>query len=61
MTDRKPKGHVEFHQPAVKLVADIPGDEEMREHLDEMMQTDGYPGSCTVIGTGKQDAQSANA
>ncbi|MBD0381431.1 hypothetical protein [Paenibacillus sedimenti] len=49
MTDSKPKGHVEFHQPPVKLVADIPGDEIMREHLDEMMEKDGYPGSCTVI------------
>ncbi|MBP1965554.1 hypothetical protein [Paenibacillus aceris] len=41
-----PKGHVEFHQPAVKLVADMPEDGEIRAHLDEMKASDGYPGSC---------------
>jgi hypothetical protein len=55
MTDRKPKGFVEFHQPPAKLVADIPGDEEMREHLDEMKENDGFEGSCSVINTQKQD------
>ncbi|WP_179223786.1 hypothetical protein [Paenibacillus tyrfis] len=30
----------------VKLVAEMPGDEEMREHLEEMKRNDGYPGSC---------------
>jgi hypothetical protein len=43
------KGHVEFRQPLAKMVADLPGDDEMREHLDEMMQNDGFPGSCAVI------------
>ncbi|MCZ8521827.1 MULTISPECIES: hypothetical protein [Paenibacillus] len=50
MTDH-PKGHVEFHPPAVRLAADLPGDEDMREHLEETMASDGYPGSCAVIGT----------
>lgn len=44
----KGKGHVEFRQSAVKLVADLPGDEEMREHLDEQIAKDGYPGSCGI-------------
>ncbi len=30
----------------VKLVAELPGDEEMREHLEKMKRNDGYPGSC---------------
>ncbi|WP_179136254.1 hypothetical protein [Paenibacillus sp. 32352] len=55
MTDAKPKGLVEFHQPPAKLVADRAGDEEMREHLDEMIQNDGYPGSCTVVDTSAED------
>jgi hypothetical protein len=48
MTEHKNKGHVEFRQPAVQLAADLPGDEEMREHLDEMKQNDGYPGDCLI-------------
>jgi hypothetical protein len=44
------KGHVEFHQPVLKLTADLPGDAEMREHLAEMKATDGYEGSCIRIG-----------
>ncbi|WP_426454464.1 hypothetical protein ACP26L_17605 [Paenibacillus sp. S-38] len=48
---KQPKGHVEFHAPVVKLTADLPGDEEMREHLEETIANDGYPGSCAVIGT----------
>ncbi|WP_282937810.1 hypothetical protein [Paenibacillus sp. RC67] len=55
MTDIKPKGHVEFRQPPAKLVADRAGDEEMREHLDEMIQNDGYPGSCSVIDTQQEN------
>ncbi|WP_166241304.1 hypothetical protein [Paenibacillus turpanensis] len=50
MTKPKAKGHVEFHQPVVQLAADLPQDEEMREHLDEMKANDGYPGSCGIIG-----------
>jgi hypothetical protein len=57
MTEKKTKGHVEFRQPRVKLVADIPGDAVMREHLDEMIQNDGYPGSCSVIDTKSKDRE----
>jgi hypothetical protein len=57
MTENKPKGHVEFHQPPSKLIADIPGDDVMREHLDEMIQNDGYPGSCPPINTKKKDQE----
>lgn len=50
MTENVPeKGHVEFHQPLVKLVADLPTDDEMREHLDELKENDGYQGSCITI------------
>ncbi|EPD92728.1 MULTISPECIES: hypothetical protein [unclassified Paenibacillus] len=49
MSDKHPKGRVEFRQPPVKLTADLPGDPEMREHLDEMRANDGYPGSCGII------------
>ncbi|WP_197035473.1 hypothetical protein [Paenibacillus sp. UNC451MF] len=55
MADTKPKGHVEFRQPPAKLVADMAGDEEMREHLEEMMQNDGHPGSCSVVDTSEKD------
>lgn len=57
MADNKPKGHVEFRQSPVNLAADIPGDAMMREHLDEMIQNDGYPGSCGVINPGKEKEQ----
>ncbi|GIP39452.1 hypothetical protein J31TS4_27320 [Paenibacillus sp. J31TS4] len=43
-----PKGRVEFRQPAVKLVAELPDDEAMRERLEEAKETDGYEGSCLV-------------
>lgn len=58
MTDKKPKGHVEFRQPAAKLVADMPGDDAMRESLEETMQNDGYPGSCSVIDPNHQQETS---
>lgn len=54
MTERHPKGHVEFRQPPAKLVASAPGDEEMQEHLEEMMEEDGYPGSCTIVDTDRR-------
>ncbi|MFD0676066.1 MULTISPECIES: hypothetical protein [unclassified Paenibacillus] len=54
MTNGKLKGHVEFNQPQVKLVADLQGDEEMREHLDEMKENS-FPGSCAVINTHQQE------
>lgn len=55
MTESKPKGFVQFREPAAKLTADLPGDEEMREHLEETMQNDGYPGGCAVVSTDRQD------
>ncbi|MFC0213137.1 hypothetical protein ACFFK0_11845 [Paenibacillus chartarius] len=57
MTERKPKGLVEFRQPPAKLVADIPGDEEMREHLEETMHGDGYPGACGVIDVSRPSSE----
>jgi hypothetical protein len=32
----------------VKVVADMPGDDEMREELETMKKNDGYPGSCGI-------------
>lgn len=55
MTERKLKGHVEFSQTQAKLVADLPGDDEMREHLDETKENDGFSGSCPVINTEQQE------
>lgn len=49
------QGHVEFRPTPVKLVADMPQDEDMREHLDEMKANDGYPGSCSIINSKKND------
>jgi hypothetical protein len=31
---------------SAKVVADLPSDPEMREHLEENQRQDGYPGSC---------------
>jgi hypothetical protein len=55
IADHKPKGHVEFRQSPAKLVAELPDDGEMRENLDEMMQNDGYTGSCAVINTEQEE------
>lgn len=30
----------------VKIVAEMPGDEQMRNQMKEQQQHDGYPGSC---------------
>ncbi|CAM3037958.1 hypothetical protein PASE110613_13440 [Paenibacillus sediminis] len=49
------KGHVEFRPTPVKIVADAPQDEEMREHLDELKANDGYEGSCIVINSKSVD------
>ncbi|WP_200961509.1 hypothetical protein [Paenibacillus sp. Soil522] len=32
--------------PEVKIVAEMPEDPEIREHLKEMQENDGYKGSC---------------
>jgi hypothetical protein len=53
MTKVPKKGLVEFRQPPAQLVADLPDDEEMREHLDEMKANDGYQGSCGIINSKK--------
>jgi hypothetical protein len=55
MTNRTQKGFVKFRQPPVKLVADMPEDEEVREHLDEMKANDGYQGSCGIISSQKKE------
>ncbi|MBP1937178.1 hypothetical protein [Paenibacillus sediminis] len=56
MAMTKPKkGHVEFRPTPVKIVADAPQDEEMREHLDELKANDGYEGSCIVINSKSVD------
>lgn len=54
MAERTKRGHVEFKQTPVKLVADMPEDEEMREHLDEMKANDGYEGSCGIDSSEKE-------
>ncbi|WP_219640092.1 hypothetical protein [Cohnella sp. CFH 77786] len=33
-------------KPKVKLVAKMPGDDELPERNEEMKKTDGYEGSC---------------
>ncbi|QYR23112.1 hypothetical protein KZ483_09430 [Paenibacillus sp. sptzw28] len=30
----------------VKIVAEMPEDQEMRDNLEELQENDGYPGSC---------------
>ncbi|WP_197080949.1 hypothetical protein [Gordoniibacillus kamchatkensis] len=55
MQDRKRKGLVGFRQPAAKLVAEAPSDEEMRGKLEEWRMNDGYPGSCGIAGSDKPE------
>lgn len=33
-------------RPEVKIVAEMPEDPEVRKHLKEMQENDGYKGSC---------------
>lgn len=35
-------------EQTVKIVAEMPGDDEMRNNLEEWQKNDGYPGSCGV-------------
>ncbi|MCM3785134.1 hypothetical protein M3231_19350 [Neobacillus mesonae] len=58
MAHSKKRGHVEFHPPAVKMVADLPGDEEMRSHLEEMKLHDGFQGSCIQISPDHSEGES---
>jgi hypothetical protein len=55
MARRTKRGHVEFRQPLAKLVAEMPVDEEVREHIDEMKSNDGYQGSCVTLTDQKKD------
>lgn len=32
----------------IKMVAEMPGDQEMRDNLQQMKEHDGYPGSCGI-------------
>lgn len=43
---QKKRGQVKFNPPAAQLSAELPGDEEMREQLEEMKMNDGFEGSC---------------
>ncbi|MDU4696953.1 MULTISPECIES: hypothetical protein [Paenibacillus] len=54
MSNARKRGHVEFRPPRVQLAADLPGDENLREHLDDLKMHDGFQGSC---GTVSPDAQ----
>jgi hypothetical protein len=42
--DRNQENQVQTSQ--VKVVAEMPGDSEMRDQLQEAKENDGYPGSC---------------
>lgn len=46
---------MEFRQPLVKLVADIPGDAKVREKLEDMQMSDGYTGSCGIVDSDQRD------
>jgi hypothetical protein len=51
------KGHVEFREPAVRLAAELPGDETMREHLKEWQERDGYEGSCGIARAAEDESE----
>jgi hypothetical protein len=34
--------------PRVKIVAELPQDDEIQKNLEETIQNDGFPGSCGV-------------
>jgi hypothetical protein len=55
MTKDTNKGYVGFNEPYVKLVVDLPADEEIREHLDDMKANDGYEGSCGISGNQEKE------
>jgi hypothetical protein len=50
LTDKPLKGKIQRKPPVqqVKLVAEMPQDEEMRENLQNMKENDGFPGSCGI-------------
>lgn len=43
-TNRAPDVRPREDQP--KIVAEMPGDEEMRQNLKELQEHDGFPGTC---------------
>jgi hypothetical protein len=47
MTEKQDKNKP-IAEPAqqVKIVAEMPGDREMQDELQELKENDGYPGSC---------------
>jgi hypothetical protein len=50
MSDMNPKSKMQRKPPEqqVKVVAEMPEDEEMRDKLEETKEHDGYPGSCGI-------------
>ncbi|WP_199615410.1 hypothetical protein [Paenibacillus alkalitolerans] len=40
------RGDVEFRQPAAKLVAERPGDDELEEINKKLQDDDGFPHHC---------------
>lgn len=60
MTGKHPKGHVEFHPPAVKLVADLPGDGQLPEEADTIGQGAASTEDCLVV-TKKAHAEKAES
>jgi hypothetical protein len=50
MTQNNQNDDVQENYPVetVKIVAEMPGDKEMRENLQEMKENDGYPDSCGI-------------
>lgn len=46
MAEHHGKGRVKFREPAVKMVAEMPRDADMREHLRDKGRNDEFAGSC---------------
>jgi hypothetical protein len=44
----KPHDRNDEPEQTAKIVAEMPGDDEMRDRLQEMKEHDGYPGSCGI-------------
>lgn len=44
----KPHDRTDEREQTVQLVAELPGDDEMRDNLEDMRKNDGYPGSCGI-------------
>lgn len=44
----KPHDRTDEPEQTVKVVAEMPGDDEMRSSLQERKENDGYPGSCGI-------------